>query len=636
MTWTQDGLGELDDDALLPCDIRAGFHKPFAESVVDHGFGEPVSYRFNSKGYRGEDLDPDAAFRICVVGESHATGHGVAIEQSFGHRLKLHIAHALDLEAARVNCLNFAASGTSADYCTRTIYRQLTRFPADLVVCNMPVPDRVEYFHGSEPKTLNLRLLDPARLEDAPEPLLAFADFYTPQMGDIGLLKNLLLIQEFCRQRGIGHVQALQHRLRAGPRAKHVFPFRAALDDAGFLDNQLFSIRPDKAADGKHAGPRTHAGYAIAVLDKYAQALSGQGDPERARRLVQYVEKTKQTDPDWAFCQDAVMDVRGPVRRRAPAPGAMGQGLAGVQKSDVRPDLHVPSTETCSYAADTSGDVTYRFNSKGYRGEEPDPQAKFRICVIGDDDAFGTGMTLEQTFGHVLKAEIAVALGLPRDQVNVVNLSATGQSADYCVRTIFRQLTGFPVDLVICKLPPPQRVEYCSGESGFQSMDAASVTAQNIDEVPIPLAAYADFYTEDMGQVAQIKNMLMLQQFCTRQGYGLVLANENLPLATRRSAFLTGFDAALDPAHILDDQVFRIRPDKAADRIHAGPRTHRAFAIAVLQQYANGLPDTGEHSLAARLRKHVTHLIESDPDWSFCQQQVARTKADATDTAEHA
>src|SRR5688500_5485993 len=84
---------------------------------------------------------------------------------------------------------------------------------------------------------------------------------------------------------------------------------------------------------------------------------------------------------------------------RSPIPSDIQRPPFHLKKCDVRRELHVPGTATREYGSDKSGTIVYEFNSKGYRGEEYDPSAKFRVCVIGESNAFGTGLRVEETFG---------------------------------------------------------------------------------------------------------------------------------------------------------------------------------------------------------------------------------------------
>ena len=294
--------------------------------------------------------------------------------------------------------------------------------------------------------------------------------------------------------------------------------------------------------------------------------------------------------------------------------------------ADVRPELHQPHATFTQYATDLTGAVTYRLNSAGYRGEELNPKARLRLCLVGESHAFGVGVTREQTFGHRLKTHIATALGWPPDAVNLVNLALAGQSGDYCVRTAYRQLPRFDADLLIAFMPFPERVEYCWPKLGYRSLDPASLTEENLETAPAPLLGYADFYTDRMGHLWLVKNMLALQDFCRRHQIDCLLANQHLPAPKRQADHLACFDNQLDDRQILGSQLFRFRPDRAADRTHGGPRTHAAFAIALLDRYAVLTARKGDRDRADKLAVLARKLKATDPDWAFCHAEIARMR----------
>ena len=300
--------GPADDTPLrlLPCDVRPKIHLP--KTTTDRYITDKsgtVTYHFNSLGYRGEELDPDAAFRICLIGESHAIGLGVEMRDTYGQRLKRHIGKALGLAPKQVNCINLSVSGASSDYCVRTAFRQLTQVPVDLAVCCIPAPNRMEYCRPAGYEMLNLNGLTPENMDRAPVPLVGFADFYNDRMGLIALMKNTLLLQDFFKRRGIGYVLTSQHLTRARRRFDYLKVFDDDLDTRAFLEDRIFALRPDRAADGAHGGPRTHAAFAIAVLDRFAAAQRDTGDPALAEKLARYVAVQKRKNPDWAFVRAA-------------------------------------------------------------------------------------------------------------------------------------------------------------------------------------------------------------------------------------------------------------------------------------------------------------------------------------------
>lgn len=290
---------------------------------------------------------------------------------------------------------------------------------------------------------------------------------------------------------------------------------------------------------------------------------------------------------------------------------------------DTRLDGHAPNTTTLTYGADQSGVIRYDFNSCGYRGEEYDPSAKFKLCVIGESHAFGTGVAQEETFGHKLKQHIAAALGLGRGEVNVTNLSAGGVSADYCVRTLYRQIPECAADLVILHLPPPNRTEYIDGRQ-FHSFRANSLTKDNIGRVPLRLLAFCDYYNQHMGSINAVKNALLAQAFLRERKINYVLATQDGLAGLRDIEYAKAYADQLDTGAVFQHRYFLSRADLAADGHHGGPRCHAAFAIALLGLFGEMQMARGNADLGRRICSHASDLRANDQEWMKCNLHIAK------------
>lgn len=290
---------------------------------------------------------------------------------------------------------------------------------------------------------------------------------------------------------------------------------------------------------------------------------------------------------------------------------------------DVRHDLHVPNSVTRAYGVDRTGTISYAFNSLGYRGEEYDPAAKFRICVIGESCAFGVGINLEDTFGHKLKLHIAAALGLEPGEVNLINFSFGGASADYCVRTLYRQLPECTLDLLIWQLPPPNRTEYFDGKI-FHSYSANAVTPQNRESAPIPLVAFCDYYNEQVGGIGLVKNVLLMQALLKERKIDYVLATEDKLFAMTEAGYLKDFADDLDPRPILLHRYLASRVDLAADGVNAGLRCHAAFAVALMAYYGQLLLERGSRQIGGRIADYASRFMDTDQNWIYCEEAIGR------------
>src|SRR5262245_53776473 len=86
---------------------------------------------------------------------------------------------------------------------------------------------------------------------------------------------------------------------------------------------------------------------------------------------------------------------------------------------------------TDTHGFDRSGTKTYRFNSLGFRGPEPSPDARARIFVCGCSYTFGVGLNAEEVWADKVKNRVAAAWGLDPMQVDLLNFSQGGASNCY-------------------------------------------------------------------------------------------------------------------------------------------------------------------------------------------------------------
>jgi hypothetical protein len=247
---------------------RTQDHQPYrvARAYGGDQSGE-VEYRFNSKGYRCEEYDPCAARRIVVAGCSYVLGVGLNVEETWPERLRRLEAERLGLEASQVDLQNFAQGGASNAYIARTVLTQLARVEADLVVVHFTHRERSELVEGNQVHNLGWWVLaqaleHPERVEESRR--LQAAQLHYGLTSDeqelLDTLQSMLLVQNFCRARGIEFVgswveiEALDDpQVRAHP---VVGPVAALLDRSEFIDAWLgeTGLYLDLAADGRHPG----------------------------------------------------------------------------------------------------------------------------------------------------------------------------------------------------------------------------------------------------------------------------------------------------------------------------------------------------------------------------------------------
>ena len=309
----------------------------------------------------------------------------------------------------------------------------------------------------------------------------------------------------------------------------------------------------------------------------------------------------------------------GLIPSAAPRPAPrQASRVDGVMKvCDVRPGWHPPNSVVRKYGTDTTGTVTYRFNSRGYRGEEYQPDSKFKLCLIGDEHGFGVGLPQEQTFAHLLKSYFAAALKMRVPDVNIVNLSAGGVSGDYCLRTIYRQLPDCEFDLVICQIPPPNRTEFFDGKV-FRALSTADVTPANRETAYIPLLAYCDYYNDFIGRSTLARNVLLMQDYLKDRGIDHVIATGDELFGAAACGDAAEYMHWIDRQSIFVHRYFADMADRSACKVSSGPRTQAAFAIALLDFVGQMKLQQGNQDSGSRLLRHAAKLKATDKNWLFC------------------
>ncbi len=242
---------------LRELDVRPEFahDRAYPKSVA----GE-WQHVFNPLGYRGDIYDPDADFTLAVIGCSLTIGVGVHWEQTWGVRLKEKIHQ--HLNNGKTTCLNFSQSGGSNDYIARTAVRQFSAKKPDLAVIHFTRMMRRELLQGESILTFSSWTVK----ED---PLLeSLLDCYTNEEAAANLIKNLLLVSNFCSSRDIPLLFAVSElRLIADtivPSTPALVDLWNAVDSSKLLRCTLNF--EDVGRDNSHPGPHSHEKFAEKVF----------------------------------------------------------------------------------------------------------------------------------------------------------------------------------------------------------------------------------------------------------------------------------------------------------------------------------------------------------------------------------
>jgi hypothetical protein len=229
---------------------------------------ETRTYTFSSLGFRGEEFDPAAHRTVFACGGSTTVGVGVSDEDVWTEEFKIRYAALHRCAPGDVNVLNFSQGAASADYTVRTLLNQCSRFEPDLVIAHLSGGNaRTEWFDDEDHLSLGPWMVDPESDDPSPELATAHYTYYTPQLGVLNALKNVLLLQSFCRSRGIPLVIAWSDFTATVELAREMPVCRGLVE---LLDSRnLFEPRDavDRVPEADHPGPRSHRLFAAQLLD---------------------------------------------------------------------------------------------------------------------------------------------------------------------------------------------------------------------------------------------------------------------------------------------------------------------------------------------------------------------------------
>ena len=302
-------MSRRNDSAVQPLpyggqelDRLEGLGKFHLRHTFGHDHDGRRIYSFNRLGFRGGDFDPAAAYRVFAFGESHAFGFFVDFHQCWPSRfVDIWIRHH-NLDRRDVCYLNFAEAGSSNASIARSVVSQCSAVRPDLVLVHFAEMRRSEVILNGRPHRIGSWLLqEAAAAQEAPsdgglqETLLELfergssflrfalgpksAEWLEPHIDATCLLENLrniLLVQYFCRSEGIRLVatceqtdQLLSPAARADPT---LGPLVKQIDRQVLYDTSIWSVKGDLSDDLGHAGPQRHRRFAQKMFDFCKQA----------------------------------------------------------------------------------------------------------------------------------------------------------------------------------------------------------------------------------------------------------------------------------------------------------------------------------------------------------------------------
>jgi len=156
-------------------------------------------YKFNSLKFRGEEYNPNAKKKIFIGGCSNTFGKGLNLRETWPYQFKKQFKI-----SDKVNILNFAIEGRSNDYITRILMTQSSIVKPDLIIAYFTGASRTEYISENAVKAIGIWHIK--KENKTQSEASSFYSYYTDELGFINMLKNILLLQYFCKQNNFDYI----------------------------------------------------------------------------------------------------------------------------------------------------------------------------------------------------------------------------------------------------------------------------------------------------------------------------------------------------------------------------------------------------------------------------------------------
>ncbi len=234
----------------------------------------------------------------------------------------------------------------------------------------------------------------------------------------------------------------------------------------------------------------------------------------------------------------------------------------------------------------------YEFNSLGYRCEEFNPLAKYKLFVCGCSYTFGTGVDYEATWPFRLKIKLAELLNTSIEEINLQNFSQVGASNNYISRTLLTQCRMAKPDFVVISLTHANRVEYIAPNI-IENIGPWSISEEHVQKfgVDTPGFYYYGIYDDYVGNKSTILDLLLLQYSLQRQNIPYVVTWVEMGVLNEPK--ITDYPSLNDLADLVDRSrlclTSIIDPSIWIDTAdgHPGPLSNLRFADKVMETIVN-------------------------------------------------
>ena len=223
-------------------------------------------------------------------------------------------------------------------------------------------------------------------------------------------------------------------------------------------------------------------------------------------------------------------------------------------------------------------DVSYKFNSHGYRCDEFKECGQINVLSLGCSWTFGTGLPADKTWPASITRKLSKALNA---DVKNWNLGYPGHSNDYISRTLALAVPILKPDLVIIHFTRLIRREHINPKGHFGSLFAHRDRPVREFELWTELASEASILYRFICNAKMISNVV--NQYCIPWLYG----------ATKYIEELDPFTEYMDQSRRLDFGIDKDFDNLARDNQHPGVDAVDLFTdkllTRVIDQYGTHL-----------------------------------------------
>ena len=254
---------------LKKCNINLKENKSFA---VTDKFGpdksKKIKYRLNSLGFRGEEFNEKSKFKIFVAGCSHTFGLGINWEDTWGYKFKEIRRERKRYKLEDVCLMNFGVSGCSNNYIARNIINQCNITKPDILIILFTHKIRTEYLNKDEIAQIGI-----GHVNQNVQSAIDYYTYYTDEIGHANLLRNILLVQVFCKLKKIKYIFSVKDYEDIND--KNILDNSACKDLYSLIDKKNicdFTLKKiDKAAEKIHCGPKSNKKFAMNLYKFYSK-----------------------------------------------------------------------------------------------------------------------------------------------------------------------------------------------------------------------------------------------------------------------------------------------------------------------------------------------------------------------------